>query len=229
MNEEMRYKNNHVKFSKKISKILRFGCCINQKDIGEDGYISLDIIYNLHFKKDYTLYKEFYSDIVTLIELDDRESKSRYELNDNNINNILIRATQGHNIKKIKPDKIYDLYTEPLRIIHGTTLNNLISILIDENILSQNRNDVHFALGYLDETLEDGTKVKSGMRKSSTIGLEIDVTNARKDGIKFYQSKKNKVVLVRDSLSAKYINKIVHLDTNIEDELQINMSYYILT
>ena len=106
---------------------------------------------------------------------------------------------------------------------------HLMSILIDENILSQNRNDVHFALGYLDETLEDGTKVKSGMRKSSTIGLEIDVTNARKDGIKFYQSKKNKVVLVRDSLSAKYINKIVHLDTNIEDELQINMSYYILT
>ena len=141
----------------------------------------------------------------------------------------MIRATQGHNIKKINPDKIYDLYTEPLRVIHGTTLKHLMSILIDENILSQNRNDVHFALGYLDETLEDGTKVKSGMRKSSTIGLEIDVTKARKDGITFYQSKKNKVVLVRDSLSTKYINKIVHLDTNVEDELQINMSYYILT
>ena len=92
-----------------------------------------------------------------------------FKLNDNNTDNILIRATQGHNIKKINPDKIYDIYTKSLRVIHGTTLKHLMSILIDENILSQNRNEVHFALGYLDETLEDGTKVKSGMRKSSTI------------------------------------------------------------
>ena len=222
----MRYKNNHVKFSKKISKILRFGCCIHQKDIGEDGYISLDIIYNLHFKNDYILYEEFHNDIKTKINLDDKESKSRYELNKDN---TLIRATQGHNIKKINPDKIYDLYTASSIIIHGTTFKHLISILIDGNILSKNRNEVHFALGYLDKRLDDGTYVKSGMRRSSTIGLEIDVIKARKDGIKFYQSKKNKVVLVRDSLSTKYIDKIVHLDTNIEDELQTCIEYYIVT
>ena len=141
----------------------------------------------------------------------------------------MIRATQGHNIKKINPDKIYDLYTASSIIIHGTTFKHLISILIDGKILSKNRNEVHFALGYLDERLDDGTYVKSGMRRSSTIGLEIDVIKARNDGITFYQSKKNKVVLVRNSLSIKYIDKIVHLDTNIEDELQTCINNYIVT
>lgn len=226
----MRYSSNtHVKFSKKISKILRFACCIDDKDIRDDGYISLKLIYNLHFKTDYKLYEEFCNDIKTLIKLDDKESKSRFELNDNNTENILVRATQGHNIKKINPDKIYDKYTSSSIIIHGTTLKHLISILIDGKILSKNRNEVHFALGYLDEKLEDGSYVKSGMRTSSTIGLEIDVTKARNDGITFYQARKNKVVLVPDSLSTKYINHIKHLDTNIEDELELYINYYIFT
>ncbi len=67
------------------------------------------------------------------------------------------------------------------------------------------------------------------MRASSTIGLEIDVKKARTDGITFYQARKNKVVLVPDSLSTKYIKQIKHLDTNIEDELELYMNYYIFT
>lgn len=141
----------------------------------------------------------------------------------------LVRATQGHSLKTVKPDDMMEKITEPLDtpVIHGTTLQAWNQIK-QQGISKMDRNHIHFAIG-----LPDDPKVKSGIRKSSTVFIYVDVDKARQgivyypqrclkhvlnplDGIVFYRSK-NDVILtdgINGILAPTYFQQVTDRENN---------------
>ena len=176
-------------------------------EIGTDGYIKLDHILKhpriskLHEFKDIDLEK--IKQCVTECK------KKRMQLDIRN-GIYYIRATQGHSIQSIQPDKLLNPigieFTD--NVIHGTYLKSIGSIL--KNGLSRmDRNMIHFT-----NHTPKSNKVISGMRGSSQVLIYIDLPLAIGDGIKFWISH-NGVILSYGNkdgcLEPKYFKKIVYL------------------
>jgi 2'-phosphotransferase len=123
----------------------------------------------------------------------------------------LIRANQGHSIK-VDTEGLLTPITEeagnvPSTVVHGTDEAAWRLILKSGGLRKMTRNHMHFASGLpagfktlnskdLSATPEEkeAPPVISGMRKSSTVLIYIDISAAMAAGIKFYLSD-NGVVL----------------------------------
>lgn len=121
----------------------------------------------------------------------------------------LIRANQGHSIK-VDTEGLLTPITEtagnvPETVVHGTDESAWRLILKSGGLRKMTRNHIHFASGLpagfktlatRDSTAEEkeAPPVISGMRKSSTVLIYIDIRAALEAGIKFYVSD-NGVVL----------------------------------
>lgn len=120
----------------------------------------------------------------------------------------LIRANQGHSIKVDVEGLLTRISAEkgnvPEVVVHGTDEAAWNLILKSGGLRKMGRNHIHFAAGLpagfktMDGGADDGAKeappVISGMRKSSTVLVYVDIVAAMEAGIEFFLSE-NGVIL----------------------------------
>lgn len=110
----------------------------------------------------------------------------------------LIRANQGHSLKVEAEDLLHPITSEnlPETAVHGTTHAAWPLIVASGGLKPMGRNHVHFASGLpagfksiIDQSSTDvAAPVISGMRKSSTVLMFLDIDKAMEAGIKFWLS-----------------------------------------
>jgi 2'-phosphotransferase len=183
--------------SRTLAYLLRHGARREGFVLLKGGYIAVEDI--LNHKKFQNLRDE--RDIRRIVAFD---RKRRYSLTQNN-GKLLIRANQGHSIEIEDDGSLMSLIeSPPKRVIHGTTADNwaLIKTL---GLSRMKRNYIHFC-----ESMES----LSGFRKSSTVGIVIDVAFAMKDGIQFYRSKNDVILSSGDSngiILPKYFHHVIKI------------------
>lgn len=121
----------------------------------------------------------------------------------------LIRANQGHSIKLDNEGLLVPITTEagnvPDVVVHGTDERSWDLILKSGGLRRMGRNHIHFASGLPAgfKSLQSGSAsteekeaapVISGMRKSSSVLVYVDINAALAAGIKFFLSE-NGVIL----------------------------------
>lgn len=125
-----------------------------------------------------------------LKEIVDSDDKGRYEMTSQKI-----RALQGHSVKGINPG--YEPYTGPWPLYHGTKTTRLESIY-RRGILSGHREYVH-----LSSDIKQAKKVGSRHIGGQVVVLEIsEIPGAL--------ISKNGVILVKDRVDPKYIQKEIY-------------------
>jgi 2'-phosphotransferase len=189
---------NSYLISKTMSTILRHTADKEGINIDKEGYINInDLINNRHMKK----FNLNQNDIYKIVETN---NKQRFSLNNDKTK---IRANQGHS-KHFKDiideESIFNIITNPILCIHGTTYD-AFSKIEKEGLKSMSRTHIHCAIGYPKDN-----NVISGARNNSEIFIEIDMEKAMKDGIKFYLSSNN-VILIKDNIQPKYFKKITRV------------------
>ncbi|MNC14946.1 RNA 2'-phosphotransferase [compost metagenome] len=115
-------------------------------------------------------------------------SKQRFE-----ISGDLIRARYGHSDKKIE----YVEKTPPLILYHGTN-TKVKDLILSTGVKPMNRKYVH-----LSESTEFATL--AGQRRGELVILEVDTSNAVKDGVKFYYA--GNEVWLADYIAPQYIKR----------------------
>ncbi|XBW38080.1 hypothetical protein QEN19_003667 [Hanseniaspora menglaensis] len=206
----------NVHISKLLSKILRHQAVKEGLVIDSKGFIKIDsLLINNKFKSFHTT-KE---DITLVCETNE---KKRFEIS---ADGLSIRAVQGHSLKTINNDEIYekvllgnlkilpnfekDLHKNCYLIIHGTTLQNYKLINETGLLKKMNRTHVHFTF----ESNLQGNKVISGFKNSSKVLIYInliDILNDSKLEDKVFISK-NKVILVSEDIPISFIHSHVIL------------------
>jgi len=175
----------YIKISKFLSYILRHHPEKYELTLDEKGYTNLERILNI-------LDDRFQSrkiSIDTLRDMIKNSDKKRFE-----IKNGKIRAYYGHSLdKKIV---LKELNQYPDKLYHGTT-QNAYNKIKKEGIKKQRRQYVH-----LSKDIETA-KIIGRRRTKTPVILEIDVSRAKNDGIKFYRSGD---MFLADYIPAKFIS-----------------------
>uniref|UniRef100_A0A0B6Y796 2'-phosphotransferase n=1 Tax=Arion vulgaris TaxID=1028688 RepID=A0A0B6Y796_9EUPU len=177
-----RVSNENEKLSRALSYLLRHGAEKEGFRLLPGGFLYVDDIL-----KHSNFYPFSMEDVQNVVESND---KKRFTLElDSVTGRLKIRANQGHSLE------VNDLDLEPITdasdypiVIHGTYLRPF-KLIKKEGLKRMGRNHVHFAAG---EPGKDG--VISGMRKSCTVTIYLNLAKALEDGLKFYLSA-NKVIL----------------------------------
>jgi 2'-phosphotransferase len=183
--------------SRTLSYVLRHGARREGFVILAGGFIAVDDI--LNHKKFRNLCDE--RDIRRIVVCD---SKRRYSLTREN-GKLYIRAHQGHSIEIEDDGSLLTLIESPPKmVIHGTSADKwaLIKTL---GLSRMKRNHIHFC---------ESTESISGFRKSSTVGIVIDVALAIKDGIQFYRSENDVILSPGDSngvILPKYFHYVIKI------------------
>ena len=129
-----------------------------------------------------------------------------------------IRAVQGHSMDFIKEESIYDLITDPNEfptVVHGTDSKAWMNFIRFSGLKKMGRTHIHFAKGF-----HADSHVISGMRTTSDVIIQVDVSAAMADGYKFFKSK-NDVILCAGKgpdgqLPPTYFSKIFFRDMKID-------------
>lgn len=185
--------------SKSMSYILRHKAQDFGIPIDASGFVKVDDLLKAQpvrkFKADYEMIKD-------VVELD---KKGRYELKDSD--SLMIRAVQGHSMKIVKNEEaleqISNIWRYPI-IVHGTYEDAWMKIK-ETGLNRMSRNAIHFSIGY-----SKAEHVKSGMRNSCDVFIEINAIRAYYENIKFFCSK-NRVILttgIEGELPVKYFKKV---------------------
>jgi len=192
-----------VSLSKTLSYLLRHGAQKAGLQLGTDGYASLDEVLALPvmMKGRYT------SQEVTSVV--DNNDKKRFTLKtDEATGKVFIRANQGHSIEKVvdlELTKITDASKFPT-VLHGTYIETWPNIKKAGGLSKMSRNHMHFATGEF-----GSSTVISGMRKSCTLVIYIDLEAALKENVEFFLSS-NGVVLsagINGLLSSKFFTHVL--------------------
>ena len=187
--------DNLTNMSRKLSWALRHGLDELKLPYDNAGFVKATDLLNHSQFSNY--------DINIIKEIAENDKKNRFSIK--NVGNImLIRANQGHNINvgdNIKNDKLLKLITQPLsNIYHGSYKQHIKSI--SENGLSRmSRKHIHMS------KLKDFEAKKLS---DSDLIIMIDMPEAIKDGIQFYESE-NGVILtegINGTLPPKYLTFI---------------------
>lgn len=167
---------------RKLSYLLRHGALEYGIYMNSDGYVLLDDVL--------TFLSTNFSTIEKVVKED---TKNRYSLKEEN-GKMYIRANQGHSIICIESDKLLTKLLKSVYCFHATYNKNLESIK-KEGLKSMSRKHIHFA-----------TKM-SMVRKDTNLFLELNMSNAMKDGYTFYISDNN-VILTKTPIPFKYLKII---------------------
>ncbi|WFD34859.1 2'-phosphotransferase [Malassezia cuniculi] len=211
-----------VQLSKALAYILRHGAAKEFLPVRPDGYIKVDLVIARPRVQKIGMDDDGRSPALSDVQrIASADGKKRYELaagtdeSPTDAGDVMwIRAVQGHSISQISelehttitPDNIASLLrseSEPpvYYAVHGTNDDAYRAIVASGGLRTMGRNHIHLAL----DRLGDG--VVSGMRKSSTRFLYVDVGKALADGIPFSVSS-NGVVLtagIDQELPLKYV------------------------
>ncbi|KAM0706442.1 hypothetical protein Q7P35_005769 [Cladosporium inversicolor] len=193
--------------SKKMSWLLRHGAEEEGLQFLEGGFLNLsDVLANRKFKS----MKVTFAEVKEVVAADEKQrytmqSKADADATSDKPADFLIRANQGHSVKMeseglLKPVTKDDM---PASAVHGTTHSAWGLIVASGGLKPMGRNHVHFASGLpvgFKSVVEDGESagdaapVISGMRKTSTILIFLDLAKAMDAGLVFGMSD-NGVVL----------------------------------
>lgn len=160
---------------KKQSRYLSYLLRHNPWDAGlhmdEHGWVSVKELSNVF-------------DVNTIKEIVLTDNKGRYEFN---LDRTMIRACQGHSIKVNMQFEEF----EPLgSLYHGTAERFIEKIECSGGLGPMGRQYVHLSRDY-------GIAVRVGSRHGKPVVYEIDVVRMYRDGIKFYISHNNVVLVER--------------------------------
>ncbi|KZV90412.1 hypothetical protein EXIGLDRAFT_616970 [Exidia glandulosa HHB12029] len=175
-----------VALSKSMSSVLRHNAEKFGLKMRADGYAKVDDLLALPKFCGQTL-----ESIKAIVDADEKKRYNLVHETDAQSGKAawFIRANQGHSMQTVKVEM--EELTDPARIpmaVHGTTRAAWKSIST-QGLSRMNRQHVHLAQG-----LGGEEGVISGMRKTSTVLVFLDVRKAMAAGLKFYLSE-NGVVL----------------------------------
>ncbi|EQC27774.1 hypothetical protein SDRG_14358 [Saprolegnia diclina VS20] len=203
----MALSSDDVRFSKRLTYVLRHGAVNLKLPISADGYVPLSAIFAMRDFKKFAL-----ADLERVVALD---SKQRFSLdmNDADSSQWRIRANQGHSIPvvldtelltPIQPDEAIGLVC-----IHGTYLRHWEAIF-HQGLCRMKRNHIHFAAGDV-----GANEVISGMRTSVQLKIYVDVAKVLADGIPFFRSANNVLLCAgageKGLLDRRYFSKVVRV------------------
>lgn len=187
----------YIMISKKLSSILRHTASKRKINIDSGGWISLDEIFLncIEFKN---------TSLEDILYIVNNSEKNRFSIEERN-KKLYIKANQGHSIKTIKNEILLKKIISPDEIrgiVHGTYKKN-IDLIKQYGLCRMKRNHIHFA---------KNEETQYGIRKNAQVFIYIDVDNAMKDGITFFESV-NEVILSpgigKDGvIPSKYLNFI---------------------
>lgn len=193
--------------SKKMAWLLRHGAEEEGLQFLEGGFLNLsDVLANRKFKS----MKVTFTEIKEVVAADEKQrysmvSKPEADATSDKPADFLLRANQGHSVK-IEDEGLLKPVTKenmPASAVHGTTHAAWGLIVASGGLKAMGRNHVHFASGLpagFKSVVEDGESagdaapVISGMRKTSTILIFLDLAKAMDAGLVFGMSD-NGVVL----------------------------------
>jgi 2'-phosphotransferase len=186
--------------SKKLAWLLRHGAEEEGLQFLEGGYLNIsDVLSNRKFKSMKVTFPEI-KDVVAA------DEKQRYTLQpkpdadatSDKPADFIIRANQGHSVKMESEGLLTPVTKEnmPAAAVHGTTHAAWGLIVASGGLKPMARNHVHFASGLPagftsiveqddGQTEAAAAPVISGMRKTSTILVFLDLAKAMDAGLEF--------------------------------------------
>lgn len=184
--------------SKKMAWLLRHGAEEEGLQFQEGGYLSLaDVLSNRKFKS----MKVTFAELRDVVAADEKQRytmvpKSGADATSDKPADFLIRANQGHSVKMESEGLLAPVTKEnlPSSAVHGTTHSAWGKIVASGGLKTMGRNHVHFASGLPEgftsvieqgEATETAAPVISGMRKTSTILIFLDLVKAMDAGLAF--------------------------------------------
>ncbi len=183
-----------------LSKYLRHLA----ENIRQDGFVLVSDVID-YFKK--------YNKMVTEEQLGNvcqTDKKMRFSLKEIN-GKRYIRANNGHSLTTVDEVQLCEQITEeniPEEAIHGTTVEAW-EIIKNEGLKRMGRQSIHMACGLPSES----SVVKSGIRKSSTIYIWIDVLAAmNQDKIQFSITE-NGVICTRHLIHPRFFSCVKNVVT----------------
>jgi len=184
--------------SKKMAWLLRHGAEEEGLEFLEGGYLNIsDVLGNRKFKS----MKVTFPEIREVIAADEKQRytmvlKPDADATSDKPADFIIRANQGHSVKMESEGLLTPITKEnmPAAAVHGTTHAAWSLIVASGGLKPMARNHVHFAAGLpagftsvvkQDEETEAAAPVISGMRKTSTILIFLDLAKAMGVGLEF--------------------------------------------
>ena len=200
--------NKLIQAGKFLTYILRHSAKQHNLNIDSSGFVKVSDIINLRDAKKY----HYTIDLIKQIVAED--NKGRFELTKNEP--YLIRCVQGHSIKEVKNESAlnkldkYTIFNYPT-IVHGT-YNEAYKLIETSGLNKMNRNDIHFSIGFNWEN-----QVKSGMRNSCDIYIEINMVYAFFNNIDFFISLNNVVLSsgIEGIIPVKFFKRVLDKNKNL--------------
>ena len=200
--------NKKIQASKFLIYILRHSAKQHNLNIDSSGFVKVSDIINLKDGKKYNFTIELIKEIVA------EDNKGRFELTKNEP--YLIRCVQGHSMKEVENESAlnklnkYTIFNYPT-IIHGT-YNEAYKLIEKSGLNKMNRNDIHFSIGFNWEN-----QVKSGMRNSCDIFIEINMVYAFFNNIDFFISLNNVVLSsgIDGIIPVKFFKRVLDKNQNL--------------
>ena len=187
----------YTKLSKEISYALRHAPWEYELELDEEGFVPVEQL--IHALNESGEYKETITkdDILHIIETSE---KKRHELKDGKI-----RALYGHTV----PSHIRKETVVPPDILYHGTSHKAYEIIMDSGLKPMSRQYVH-----LSTDIETAVRVGKRRDKNPVI-LTVDAKRAYADGVVFYSSGYEKVILA-DFVPAEYlsIKKLIPMNSN---------------
>ncbi|ESK86532.1 trna phosphotransferase 1 [Moniliophthora roreri MCA 2997] len=206
-----------ARISKTLSWLLRHGAQSEKLLMRPDGFVKVnDLLSNQRLKSQNV-------DFGMLKGIVAADAKQRYglisEKNEAGEDEWWIKANQGHSIKAVKLElrPILAISDIPSGVaIHGTD-KQAWETISKQGLSKMKRNHIHLAQGLTGQTI-------SGMRKSATVFIYVNVALAISDGIKFFLSDNGVVLSEGDKtglLSPRYFEKVEVREKGAVRELDV--------
>ena len=187
----------YTKLSKEISYALRHAPWEYELELDEEGFVPVEQL--IHALNESGEYKETITkdDILHIIKISE---KKRHELKDGKI-----RALYGHTV----PSHIRKETVVPPDILYHGTSHKAYEIIMDSGLKPMSRQYVH-----LSADIETAVRVGKRRDKNPVI-LTVDAKRAYADGVVFYSSGYENVILA-DFVPAEYlsIKKLIPMNSN---------------
>ena len=177
----------YTKLSKEISYALRHAPWEYELELDEEGFVPVEQL--IHALNESGEYKETITkdDILNIIETSE---KKRHELKGSRI-----RALYGHTV----PSHIRKETVVPPDILYHGTSHKAYEIIMDSGLKPMSRQYVHLST-------DTDTAVRVGKRRDKKpVILTVDAKRAYADGVVFYSSGYEKVILA-DFVPAEYLS-----------------------
>ena len=194
--------------SKFLTLILRHKAKDFNLNIDSKGFVKVNDIINLPQSKKNHLTIEKIKEIVK------EDKKGRFELTNNEP--YLIRCVQGHSIREVSNESALNklnkisIFNYPT-VVHGT-YKDAYQLIEKTGLNRMARNDIHFSIGFNWEN-----QVKSGMRLSCDIFIEINMVYSFFNGIEFFLSENNVVLSsgINGIIPTKFFKRVLDKNQNV--------------